>query len=82
MGDLLVLGSSLDDDESSAAVSWDTLDPLSDAGNSSTVGRREIEGDGSDAKEFLADITNGLKISSEETVCMEGQPKRLPDFCF
>jgi hypothetical protein len=82
MGDLLLFGNSLDD-EGSAVVSWDTLDPLTDAGNSSTVGRLEIEGDGSDAKEFLADITNGLKISAEEADCTEGQSKRLlPDFCF
>ena len=76
MGDLLVFGSALDNDGS-------TLDRPTDAGKSSTVGRLEMEGDGSDAKEFLADITNGLKISSEEVDCTEGQPKRLlPDFCF
>lgn len=82
MGDLLVFGGTFDD-EDSPAVSWDTLDLPTDAGNSSTVGRLEIEGDGSDAKEFLSDITNGLKISGEEMDCTEGQLKRLlPDFCF
>ena len=83
MGDLLALACTFDD-EGSPAVSWDTFDPLTDAGNSSTVVRLlEVEGDGSDAKEFLADMTNGLKISGEETEGTEGQPKRLlPLFCF
>ena len=83
MGDLLALACTFDD-EGSPAVSWDTFDPLTDAGSSSTVVRLlEVEGDGSDAKEFLADITNGLKISGEETEGTEGQPKRLlPLFCF
>ena len=80
MGDILDLGGALDDD-GSATVSWETLDSP-DADKSSTVGRLDKEGDGSDAKEFLADITNGLKISSEETDGTDGHPKRWPDFCF
>jgi hypothetical protein len=46
------------------------------------VGRLDKEGDGSDAKEFLADIINGLKMSGEEAEGTEGHPKRWPDFCF
>ena len=81
-GDLLNFGSAFDDD-GSAAVFWEALDRLTDAGNSSTVARLDIEGGGREAKEFLADITNGLKMSGEETDGTEGQPKRLlPDFCF
>jgi len=83
VGGLLVfVGSALEDD-GSAVVSWETLDRLAGAGNSVAVERLEMEGEGRDAKEFLADITNGLKISGEETDGTEGQPKRLlPDFCF
>jgi len=79
IGDLLVFDGDFDDD-GSAAVSPEG--PVN-AGNSDKVDRLETVGDGSDAKEFLADITNGLKMSGEETGGMEGQPKRLwPDFCF
>lgn len=53
------------------------------SGNFETDGRAEIGGEGSEANEFFADITNGLRISGAELDCIEGQPnKLLEDFCF
>jgi hypothetical protein len=51
-------------------------------GNLETEGRAETGGEGSDAKEFFAEITSGLRISGAEMDCKEGQPNRVVDFCF
>jgi len=53
------------------------------SGNFETEGRAEIGGEGSEASEFFADITSGLRISGAELDCIEGQPNRLlEDLCF
>src|SRR5579863_2174352 len=54
----------------------------SNSGNFETEGRAEIGGEGSEANEAFADITNGLRISGAEMTCIEGQPNRLDDLCF
>ena len=52
-------------------------------GNFETEGRAETGGEGSEANEPFADITNGLRISGPEMDGKEGQPnKLLEDFCF
>ena len=78
----------LDEGSDSSLVEWDgtgapPVGVSTMLGNLETEGRAETGGDGSEASEPFADITNGLRISGAEMDGIEGQPnKLLEDFCF